>query len=577
MLLPVSRLYMNLSRLTNKLMTRFNLLLLLLILLGLSVRLFRIGTLPSGYYWDEVAMILDVQSVVKTGHDIHGNFFLQPIFPSYGDYKAPVLILFASLISVVLGPTGISLRLVSVFAWIIFIFSGLIFLRFIFSEKEKVSNKVQIFFILIASIIPWSFHFSRVGFEAYLSQSILSLSLVLGYISVRTNKIGIQKVILFISSLLLGSLSSYTYFGSRYVWPLLFIALMMLFGFPLEAWKSKKNLIYRFFTLLLVPSIFFALTMLPLHGSRYYEQSQQYRLSTQSIINFQAQQERVLKSNNWREISGNTLFDRLIFHRQALLLKDFLSNLSRHISINFLFLNGDINLRHGTGKNGLILFSLLPAFIAGFVGIFNKDKKIWIFLVIWSCIAFVPASIPKEIPHALRSLNALFPLIFMVSYGLTIWPKRKWIKILYLGIILVNFVAFMHYYFIEYDKISLQSWQGGYSLLANKVYSHKSTDDRVLVDFPDGKLYLWFLLAGGYSSETIQKFNFENFQLSSFDSIDFMNIDLRDSIPNKTYSLIFVPLDKYRLFKSVYTIEDEMTVDGREYVIGRHALSDLER
>ena len=50
-----------------------------LFLIGLFLRLYRLGEVPTGLYWDETAILVDVRSVGENWHDMHGNFFLQAI------------------------------------------------------------------------------------------------------------------------------------------------------------------------------------------------------------------------------------------------------------------------------------------------------------------------------------------------------------------------------------------------------------------------------------------------------------------------------------------------------------------
>jgi len=54
----------------------------LVLILGFSLRFWRLGLVPVGTYWDETAIWLDAKTLASTGHDIHGNTIFQAIFPS---------------------------------------------------------------------------------------------------------------------------------------------------------------------------------------------------------------------------------------------------------------------------------------------------------------------------------------------------------------------------------------------------------------------------------------------------------------------------------------------------------------
>jgi len=62
----------------------------LLIILGILARLWQFGQVPNSLYWDEIAIGLDARALIQTGRDLSGQFWLQTLFVSYGDFKAPV-------------------------------------------------------------------------------------------------------------------------------------------------------------------------------------------------------------------------------------------------------------------------------------------------------------------------------------------------------------------------------------------------------------------------------------------------------------------------------------------------------
>jgi len=525
----------------TKIFNQKKIILAFVIFLGLFFRLHELGQTPKEYYWDEMAMMVDVRSIVETGFDMHGDSWLQPIFPSYSDYKAPVFIWFASASSLIFGTTGWSLRFVSVLAWVITLSCGFLLIHYLPEENKQRKINLQLSFALVLGFIPWSFHFSRVGFEAFLSQALLVASMTAGILAFRKKKLSSNTLLLILSSVFLGSLSSYTYFGTRYVWPILFLLEMIIFGImPRFSKKEIKNLL-KVLLVTIVSLGLFSLALRPLIDSPYYEISQRYRLSTKSIVGFQERLNNVYKSNSWKETAGNTFFDRIIFHRQEFFVHDFLENVSDHISIDFLFLSGDSNLRHGTGRHGLLLLSLFPALIAGLVLIFTRNFKVWTFLLLWFLVALIPASVPEETPHALRSLNGLMPLAIFVSYGLAYWPKRLRLQKIYLGIVVINIVLYLNYYFTQYSQSSFVSWQGEYPSIVKVIQHNRLKGEKVLIDFPDQKLFLWFLNDGDYRAPEIQAFEFDNFQLDNFDGIIFSNWQPREIREISNYSLLFIP------------------------------------
>jgi 4-amino-4-deoxy-L-arabinose transferase-like glycosyltransferase len=85
--------------------------------LGIFLRFYRLGEVPVSLYWDEAAIGIDAYSLNETGRDMNNMSFWQPVFGSYGDFKAPVLIWLATLSVHFFGLSEWSVRLpVAVFS-----------------------------------------------------------------------------------------------------------------------------------------------------------------------------------------------------------------------------------------------------------------------------------------------------------------------------------------------------------------------------------------------------------------------------------------------------------------------------
>ena len=86
---------------------------LIALIIGLVIlaEFWQLGKNPVALYWDELAIGIDAYSVAQTGKDIYGHNRLQAIYPSYGDYKAPVAIWLTSLSVKFLGLSEFSVRL----------------------------------------------------------------------------------------------------------------------------------------------------------------------------------------------------------------------------------------------------------------------------------------------------------------------------------------------------------------------------------------------------------------------------------------------------------------------------------
>lgn len=515
---------------------------LVIIFIALFVRLYRLGQIPVSLYWDEVAMYVDVKSVLQSGQDMFGRPWYQVIYPSYGDFKLPVYIWSAILSAKIFGLSEWSFRLPSVLAGVGTVAVAGFLARFLFkmfwpelaSQERKgflkalnMADLFQLITMLLLTFTPWSIMFSRTGFEGHFAQFWLALSILVIFWSRK-------KSSLILLSPFFGAIATYAYFSVRFVWPVVFVAAVILvhFGSPSKISKNLKGVIKKIALVGVIPFILYGLLLLPMLKSPLYQDANRFRLGTDSILN----KEYVVQSNIYRQMAGNSRWDRIIFNSKWLMIRELLKNYAANTSPNFMFVTGDPNLRHGTSQDGLFLLMMLPFFGYGFLRLFNKNKMVLVFLVIWWLVALLPASVPENVPHALRSLNALVPLSLIIAFGLTdailSWLKMK--RVLFFmscGVLFLVFSfsvgRFLYFYFNFYPQLSAHDWQDGYKQLAESIYQQKTDHQPVIIVPFDDRFYLWLMAYGPYSAKDFHSWQSQKYQFMTFGQqpITFENID----------------------------------------------------
>ena len=96
-------------------------------------------------YWDEVAIALDAYSFNETGKDMNNMSFLQPVFGSYGDFKAPVFIMIATFFVKLFGMNAFAIRLpIALFSLGTLILSYFL-VKEILSFDKKLGKKYELF------------------------------------------------------------------------------------------------------------------------------------------------------------------------------------------------------------------------------------------------------------------------------------------------------------------------------------------------------------------------------------------------------------------------------------------------
>lgn len=517
-----------------------------LVAVGIFFRLYQFGQVPISLYWDEMAMLVDAKSVAATGLDMHSRPWYQVLFPSYGDYKLPVYIWLASVSVKLFGVSEFALRLPSLLA-------GLGSLVLVFglatkldslqpSTKNRSSRKSKsnapwwaFSAVVVLAISPWAMTFSRTGFEGHVGQAVFGASMLsLQYSQTQKKR---SKIWWLLIATVLGALATYTYFSVRFVWPVVFTLGVILF----HTWQKKRLLLQLGQNVALVFGglLLFTILLLPMFRSPLYSDSNRFRYGTDSVFNAF---DHAVDSNILRQQAGAEVIDRLYFHRHVLLLKELANNYADHVSLSFLFVTGDANLRHGTGQHGLFFLTMLPFFLLGWIQLAKNQPKTGLWLLVWWLAALLPASVPETTPHALRSLNALLPLSLVLGAGIgasAYWvnqqlnsPKtRFWQRseLLVLTLLLISTLTFElarfgHYYLTIYPQRSSFDWQDGYQEIAAYVEDQKSQVDFVYVSSVDDRFHLWPMGYGPYHPREYQDLETKGFQFVQIENVDYDTI-----------------------------------------------------
>lgn len=496
----------------------------LVLTLAVVVRLYGLGIVPAGLYWDEVAMLVDAKSFAQTGKDMHG---LAPslILPSYGDYKLPVYTWLSAPATLLPISPEAQIRLISVLAGVsTVVLAGLLAVELLAPKEKSLSRIVFLCTTFVTAILPWSIHFSHAGFEGHLGQLLIGVSVYCILLAKR-------RPGLLIVAGLLGVLSLYTYYSVRFVWPVIAVSTWLYIWYSYTP-QFKKWLLFG-----LAMVAIFGAGYMAMINSEWYSASQQFRLSSPSLLN---PEPFVLQQNMAREAAGNSLLDRLVFHRYLFQAKALLANFSSHLSPVYLFVSGDNNLRHGTGFHGLGYLSMLPLLLMGMYAMLQKNKLALLLLVIWWFAALVPASVPLEAPHALRSLNALLPFTMVIGIGLTWVFSKKWQFVSY-GIVillLVHLWQFIGFYHTTYSRLSASAWQAGYKPTALSVHDQIKGVDQAWVSIDD-RWYLWYLAYGNQDPKFAQSLETHDFKPTTLQKTIVLNAwpTPTDFEPEKTYLL----------------------------------------
>lgn len=400
-----------------------HLILAAIILLGLFLRIYKIGEIPAGFFCDEAAIGYNAYTLLTTGKDEYGVPY--PIFfRSFGDYRLPIPI-YANMLTIGLGGlTEVNVRLTAIlFGIISIIFTSLI-------AKNLFGKNIGLCTALILAIMPWHIHLSRWGSEYIYFPTLFSIAFYFFLKGMRDAKKIIVAFFFF-------GLTLYTYYPSLFITPL-FIAGAILFAIMQ---KNRQTVI----PYLSIGIFIFFLFCIPL------------------VIGYK----NGILLTRWNSVNTTDLsVEKKILQTSKFYIM--------HFSPDFLFLKGDSGLpghfvtRHSVKGLGELYLFLLPLLLYGGYALLTKYKNKSV-LIIWLLLLYpLGSSITNDGPLATRSVIGLLPLSIIAAVGLAeifqkINTKRPvLIKTTCFGlltiIILSSIIHYAFNYYVQYPQYSSDFW-----------------------------------------------------------------------------------------------------------------------
>jgi 4-amino-4-deoxy-L-arabinose transferase-like glycosyltransferase len=513
------------------------LILILIIILAATLRLWDIGQVPASLDWDEVALGYNAYSIMLTGKDEYGKTF-PVVLESFGDFKPALYAYLIIPFLPIFGLTEIAVRLPSVLFGII-----AVLLTYFLTKKLLKRTDLALTAAFLLAISPWHIQFSRVAFEANVAMT-LNLAAILFFLK------GLKKPIFFNFTAVFFSLSLYTYQSEKLFVPLILLILIGVFFGQLKK-LPKKNII--------IPVLLLIIFSLPI---TLFTLTNQNGLARAKGVSFLSDTNSLLERNakiNLLNHERGDYIGLLFDNRRVVYIKTYIQGYLSHFDLNWLFITGDSTNRHHAPQMGLMYLIELPFLLIGFYFLIFKnslipiDKKTKIFLLLWILATPIPAAFTTGVPHAVRTLNALPSLQIITALGLIIAIikisnikyqilKIK-LKILILTLcfllFIFNFSFFINQYFVQQNYFYADQWNYGYRQLTDYLKPIRTKYKKVIVS-TQGYLdqsYIFFLFynkydpqkylaEGGTQISGIQKSGnkFLNYKFGKFDDYNEKNL-----------------------------------------------------
>ncbi len=415
-----------------------------IVLLGFVLRIYRISSLPM--YGDELTMVYDTYSILKTGKDSTGESF--PLTFRMGAGR-PGGYIYASVPFVyIFGPNEFGVRSLSLLSGL-----GIIILVYSLGKKLFDSEKVGLIASFLTSISIWDIYLSRGGFEAHFA---LFLALF-GITSFLYKKYFLMAIA--------WGLAIFTYPTFKLTLPLMFLIILWYDGF--------KNIIRNKFFLasLVILALFGGLVI-----NENFKGRSEERFSKINIFSDIKLREHIIQLNNEERNFSTlpTLLKPIFYNKPLEYSRALLENYMDNISIRFLYLRGDGNPRHNPGEWGMLYLFELPLLFIGILNLWKERKKTLLFLIAWILITPLATMLINE-THSLRNALMLPGLIFISSYALTKLDKK--FAVLLISLILIQLVfVLQRVYFLAPTKFA-SFWSSEAKIVSLLVINNKDKEE----------------------------------------------------------------------------------------------------
>lgn len=474
-----------------------NKILILVLIIAAVLRLWRLESIPPSLYIDELDLGYQAFSLLHTGRDYFGN--LLPLHPhSFAEYRTPFNI-YTSIPTVWLfGINAYGIRLPSAFFGILSVVSLYLLIREMFTYNDLAKSNlgkykiIAVLGALILALSPWHIQFSRVTLEVSALFFFLTLGLFLFFKSFTTPKV------LWLSALTL-CLTPWIYSTAKLFIPALII--FIFFVWHKEILKyPKKDLIKSVLVLIILGLPMIYMTLSGKAGSRFNYISVFSDPTVRTEVNYAREFDATVRGEN--QIGAQPNFIDKFFHNKLLFWTDnMIANYTKSISSDFLFFNGDLNLRHSPrGIGQFYWFEIIPLLI-GLVLFFGKfnDRKIKYLIIFWIVFGIFPSAVTRDGgSHAPRLIIILSPLIFLISFGIVKGAElfknnlKKIIITAYSGLWFLSVAFYFHTYLVHYPWDSERWWNAGYKEMIDGAKEIENDFDKIIITTADEPPLIFF-------------------------------------------------------------------------------------
>lgn len=450
------------------------------------LRIYNLGTIPSGFHADEASFLVNAISIAETGKDEDGNFLPitlrslidpKPALYSYGEI--PFITLF--------GATPFATRIPAV----LFGMTSLLLVYFLI--KLLIDKNAALLSFALISISPWHINLSR-GTQEVMMAFCFSIASLFFFLLLHKGKTKLQYYIFFFFFLFL---SFYSYPSAKVFLPVVMVTYTLI-----EVW-TKKISIKKTVTILAIMTAAIVAIIPITDPTRFNAVSIFTSPQTQLILN-----EKITTATQ----QTNSLAIRVFTNKITDYSYSFFNNYGMYFSGSFLFFGMNQPQRNQVPFTGILFpIEIIFLVIGAYYAFSQKNlRQQSLFMMLWLLAApLAAAATTQEIPSITRAFPMLVPLIYFITIGIlqlvTVCKKHQRIQsILILVMLLIyaySFGLFWYYYTVQ--QPNYHPWYRKYEdeQVAALIHTKKDAYTHVYIS---NASYMYFVLNNDISIQELQ-------------------------------------------------------------------------
>jgi len=475
--------------------------LLLIFLIALFLRTYRLSTFPFGFHADEVRVGWNAYSILKTGKDDRGNK-LALYYNTFGDFR-PTGIFYLTIPSIaVFGTNEFAVRFPSALFGALTVIPLYLFVKELKKRnKLEIGNprrelkssgwKLEILAALLLALSPWHISVSRAT-----SEVVVALFLALFGLYFFVQGINEKRVKKFLLSFVLLGTSFFFYHSARLLAPIFVLAIVIFF-----LKEIRKNKLTKIVLLTLIALSLFTLLL----ASNKQARGRFSQVSIFSDLDIQYELSRM----PFEEGPNRVFIARLFHNKPSVYARRFVNEYTKYFSSNF-FLEATTAkpVRYQTVGVGLLTYVEALLFVLGLATIAQRKNNalpLWLLL-----LAPIPAALTTEDAPNLHRVLFMLPFISIIAaYGLVflrdLVKKARLLQNFAFLLLIFNLIFFLHMYFVH-NKVHLPLYRNvgakELALLLNEVQG--GYDKIILTNIPDDP-YPWIAYFTGRDPQAFNR------------------------------------------------------------------------